>query len=417
MEKARGRFAAGLLAALLVATVAAGATEKVPVPEGVVAGNNAFALDLYARLRAQEGNLFLSPYSISTALAMTYAGARGETQKQMAQVLHFGLDQARLHPAFRALMAAITVPTRARMRRAGPPAQMFELHIANALWGQKGYPFVEAFLKTTHENYGAGLREVDFRADTEAARLAINKWVEAQTKEKIKDLIQRGVLDRMTRLVLTNAIYFKSEWQSQFRKEATREGDFTLADGAKVKVPMMRQTRYFPYAETDDLQIAELPYVGGATSMVILLPRKADGLAALEKALNAAALAGWLQGLKHRFLALSMPRFKTTSQFALGATLKQMGMPDAFDGARANFRAMGGTPEENLFISAVVHKAYVDVNEWGTEAAAATAVAMAGTGMPPKPVEFRADRPFLFLIRHRPTGSILFIGRVMNPTK
>jgi len=295
MQKRSGISGAGLLAALLVATVAAGAVEKVAVPPGVVEGNNAFALELYARLRAREGNLFLSPYSISTALAMTYAGARGNTEKQMAQVLHFALPQEKLHPAFKALIAA----TKADRRKDG-----LELHVANALWGQKGFAFLEPFLRVTRENYGAGLRTVDFKTQTEAARLTINRWVEEQTREKIKDLLQRGVLNADTRLVLTNAIYFLGDWQSPFEKRATRERPFTLLDGTVIKAPTMHQTGHFAYAEADDVQVLEMPYKSGRAAMVILLPKKKDGLPALEKALSAEALAGWLKTLRMRQVAV-----------------------------------------------------------------------------------------------------------------
>lgn len=395
---------------------ARGKTEEV-----VVEGNNRFALELYAKLRTQEGNLFFSPYSISTALAMAYAGARSETEAQMARVMHFpagpkvlpkdydgpiqqGWDQERFHSAFGAIIKDLN---------AKGEKGNYELSVANALWGQKGYGFLAEFLELIEAKYGGKLNEVDFIAATEAARQTINAWVEKETKDKIKNLIQKGVLDKLTRLVLTNAIYFKGNWARQFEEDKTKEAPFTLISGEKVDVPMMNQTAEFNYMETEDFQGLELPYVDDELSMIILLPRKVDELSNLEKLLSLEKFSGWLGRLSKRKVIVSVPKFRMTSRFGLAGVLRSMGMMDAFS-VKANFSGMNG--KRDLFISAVVHKAYVDVNEEGTEAAAATAVVMRlKSAMPAQIPVFRADHPFLFLIRDNKSGSILFIGRAMNP--
>ena len=396
----------GLAAAVAKGELAPQKEEPKPKDDrtAVVEGNSAFALDLYAKLKEQEGNLFFSPFSISTALAMTHTGARSETAAQMEKVLHFDIGQERLHPAFKALIEDLN----ARQQKGG-----YELSVANALWGQRGYGFLMEFLDLTVDNYGAGLREVDFVGDTEGARQTINGWVEKETREKIKNLIPPGVLDALTRLVLTNAIYFKGDWAAQFDKEATHDAPFTLLDGKKVEVPMMRQTEKFGYMETEGFQALELPYVKDELSMIVLLPRKVDGLAELEKSLTAENLAKWLPELRKRRVIVELPKFKMTSQFSLAKVLRSMGMTDAFSLPPADFSGMNG--KKDLFISAVIHKAYVDVNEEGTEAAAATGVVMQLTAAPTPPVLFRADHPFLFLIRDNRSGSILFLGRMINP--
>ena len=371
----------------------------------LVTGNNTFALDLYGALRKQEGNLFLSPFSISTALAMTYAGARGNTAAQMEQALHFEVKREHLHQAFAQLIEQLG----AQAREGG-----YQLSVANALWGQQGAGFLEEFLNLTEKHYGAGLRQVDFAGAAEAARRTINAWVEKETQGKIKDLLQPGVLGALTRLVLTNAIYFKGTWASQFEEGATREEPFTLATGQQVKVPMMNKTEKFGYTEAEDFQALELPYAGDDLSMVVFLPRTVDGLPALEEKLSLENLERWLGGLRRRQVQVSLPRFTMTSQFGLQEVLKSLGITDAFSLPPADFSGMNGRTD--LFISAVVHKAFVDVNEEGTEAAAATAVVAVTSAARPEPVPvFRADHPFIFLIRDTRSGSVLFMGRFMNP--
>ncbi|HUU18310.1 MAG TPA: serpin family protein [Sedimentisphaerales bacterium] len=384
----------------------------------IVTGNNKFALELYAKLCSKEGNLFFSPYSISTALAMAHAGARGVTESQMAGVLHFPVItkpdtelSSKLIPdrhQFASVFAEIIKDLNNKGKKGG-----YELRVANALWGQEGYEFLEEFLELIKNNYDGRLNEVDFVRAAETARKTINTWVEKETNNKIKNLIQKGMLDSMTRLVLTNAIYFKGNWARQFKEDRTKEAPFTLANGRKVDVAMMNQTAEFNYMETEDFQGLELPYVNDELSMIILLPKEFDGLDEFEKRLTAENLSKWMDELHNREVSVSVPKFKMTSQFGLASVLKSMGMTDAFS-PNADFSGMNG--KRDLFISAVIHKAYVDVNEEGTEAAAATAVTMKLTSVGPTRIPvFRADHPFLFIIRDNHSGSILFIGRVMNP--
>jgi serpin B len=369
----------------------------------IVTGNNQFAIDLYGHLRSHEGNLFFSPSSISIALSMTYGGAKGDTEQQMAHVLHFNLPQLQLHQAFSALL------DRLRTHATG-----IEVSIANRLWGQSGYNFLPAYLQLTKQQYGAGLGQVDFRQHTEAARQAINSWVEEQTNGKIKDLIPPGALNDFTRLVLTNAIYFKGDWAAQFDKKATKELPFHTSAGAHVNVPMMYQKHPFKYRAVDNLQILELPYVGNRLSMVVLLPKEVDGLRSLEEKLTETNLEKWTSALREQEVEVYLPKFTMTSEFSLKDVLQAMGITSAFDAGKADFSGMDG--KQDLHLSAVLHKAYVDVNEEGTEAAAATGVLIEEAMIRVTPI-FRADHPFLFLIRDNKTGSILFMGRVVNPVK
>ena len=380
------------------------ADEKKADVQSVAKSNNRFAVELYGRLREKDGNLFFSPYSIETALAMTYAGARGETAEQMAKTLHYDLPNDREHAAFGALIKQINSPGEKRG---------YQLSTANALWTQKDYPFAADFLKLTKDNYGAEAKEVDFNGATEQARKTINAWVEKQTQEKIKDLLPKGSLTVNTRLVLTNAIYFKGDWASQFKKDRTKNETFRAGD-KKIDAPFMSQKQKFGYAEDDALQVLEMPYVGKELSMVVLLPKKADGLADLEKALTADKLAAWFGRLRERETEVTLPKFKTTVEFELSDTLAKMGMPVAFT-ARADFSGMNGG-KGSLSISKVIHKAFVDVNEEGTEAAAATGVVVEPKAAKVNPV-FRADHPFVFLVRDKRSDSILFLGRIVDPTK
>jgi serpin B len=374
----------------------------------LVEGNNAFAFELYQALKGKEGNLFYSPYSISLALAMTYAGANGETAQQMADTLHFLLEQDRLHPAFNWLDAELA---KRGEGAAGKDGEGFRLNIVNAIWGQKDYSFLPTFLDVLAENYGAGLRILDFINETEKSRLAINQWVSDQTEGRIKDLIPQGAIDALTRLVLTNAIYFNAAWAYPFDKKMTADETFYLLDGGQVIVPMMKQTDSFGYAEGEGYQAVELLYDGNELSMVILLPASGD-FQTFEERLQAQKVSDIISGLQPTEVTLTMPRFEFDSEFSLKDTLAEMGMPIAFSDA-ADFSGMTGT--RDLCISEVLHKAFVSVDEAGTEAAAATAVIVGETAMPGQPVEVNIDRPFIFLIRDIETGSILFVGRVMNP--
>jgi len=368
--------------------------------ETIVQGNTEFALDLYQKLRAVEGNLFFSPYSISTALAMTYAGARGNTAVQMAQALHFLLDQEQLHPTFALLEAKL-----GDMGRKG----YIQLKVANALWPQKGFSLLEAFLALTKQYYGVLITPVDY-GDAETARCTINAWIEERTESKIQDMIPPDILDALTRLVLVNAIYFKGNWASQFAQSLTSGAPFWVTPDEQVRVPMMSQVYGFRYGEGDGLQVLELPYAGDDLSMVVLLPREIDGLADLEESLTEKNLGRWTRRLWPSKVQVFLPRFEIAFPLRLDDTLKSMGMVDAF--GDADFSGMDGT--RLLYIAAVLHKAFVAVNEEGTEAAAATAV-IARRGMPPPVPTFRADHPFVFLIRENSTGSLLFLGRVVNP--
>ncbi len=363
--------------------------------------NNEFAFDLYGKLRAEKGNLFFSPYSISTAMAMAYAGARGQTNIEMAKAMHFETG-TQFHSAFGEIIKSINT---------GGQKGKYELITANALWGQKGYEFLKEYIELIKTDYEGNLNQVDFIQETESARNTINAWVEKQTKDKIKDLIARGSLTPMTRLVITNAVYFKGNWARQFEKDSTADAPFNLTDDKNVGVPMMNKTAEFGYAEKEDFQILEMPYVDNELSMFILLPQKTDGVGELEKNLTQQNFAKWSAEMRKQKVIVSMPKFKTTSQFGLADTLKSMGMMEAFTD-KADFSGMDG--KRDLFISAVIHKAFVEVNEQGTEAAA-TGIMVGATSIGMKIPVFKADRPFVFLIRDNNTGVILFFGRIMNP--
>jgi serpin B len=389
--------------------------ETLPVIEAgdldaLVSGNTAFALDLYAALVDDYDNLFYSPYSISLALAMTYAGARGETEQEMAQTLHFDLSQAQLHPAFNALDQELA--NRGELIELPDGEQEgFQLNIANSIWGQVDYAFLGEFLDLLALNYGAGMRVVDFVEDSELARQQINDWVSDETEERIQDLIPEGVLDAATTLVLTNAIYFNAAWMDPFDEAATKDGLFFLLDGGQVDVPMMNQSEWMHYAEGNGYQLVERSYVGGKMAMDIILP-DTGAFSTIEADLDTEWLDQALSGLEGQQVALSMPRFEFESEVGLTETLQTMGMPTAFGGG-ADFSGMDGT--RNLFIGEVLHKAFVSVDEAGTEAAAATAVIMERGMAPQSPIVISVDRPFIFLIRDLQTGAVLFVGRVLNP--
>jgi serpin B len=392
----------GLFVILGIAGCDIGSDEPSPASkQAVVDGDNSFGFDLYHQLESQQGNLFFSPYSISTALSMTYAGAKGETATEMAHVLHFVPDQAQLHPAMAGVAGSL----------AGQ-ADGVRLDVANALWGQKGQPFVSAFLQLTKQYYGAGFRQVNF-GEPEAARQEINAWVEKQTQDKIKDLLGPNSLNGAT-LVLTNAIYFKGSWDHAFSKARTLKADFFTGPEQKVSVDMMHLTEKFGYFEDDRFQVLSMPYKGDAVSLIAFLPRQKEGMKAMEEQLNAGVVSDVLGKIRSTKVAVSFPKFKMTSSFQLADVLAKMGMPTLFQPGKADLSGIVVT--KDLFISKVVHKAYVDVNEEGTEAAAATAViAMRASAKAPMIPVFRADHPFVFAIRDNKTGSILFLGRVTNP--
>lgn len=387
-----------------VPTVAAGDLEA------LVAGNRTFAVDLYHAVGG-EGNMIFSPYSISLALAMAYAGARGETGTQMADVLSYTLPQERLHPAFNALDQSLNALGDVNPMEASIP---FQLSIANAAWGQQDYAFHPEYLDTLALNYGAGLRLVDFIGEPEPSRLTINDWVEEQTEGRIADLIPQGVITPDTRLVLTNAIYFYGAWAEEFMPEATRDEPFFLLDGSSVTVPMMRRTALYPYLRGENFTAVSLPYQGYRASMTIIMPDEGQ-FPAFEQALTGDRLAEIMGEMLGASVELGMPRFEFTSDLSLSDTLPAMGMPDAFDPGVADFTGIADPIPYRLFISDVIHKAFIKVDEKGTEAAAATAVVMGLGAAPMENVTLTLDHPFIFVITDQQTGSILFMGRVVNP--
>lgn len=375
--------------------------------DSLVRDNSAFAFDLYHKLAETGGNVFFSPYSISTALAMAWAGARGNTEKEMAATLRFTLSQAALHPAFGKLEA--------RLQKA-QPAGAIRLSIANSLWPQKDYPFRDDYLSLIRKHYGVAITAVDFRQAREETRKLINGWVADKTQERIKDLVPPGILDDLTRLVLVNAVYFKGKWQSRFKQSDTKAAAFRITAGKTVQAPMMTQKTDCRYASHPAFDVLELPYAGNGIAMIILLPREVEGVQRLAGELTVENVNRWIGTLAGQEVLVFLPRFKMTSMFRLDKTLASMGMADAFRNTKANFAGMDGRPDW-LYIGAVLHKAFVEVNEEGTEAAAATAVVMTEkAAMPSRVPVFCADHPFIFLIREKRTGSILFAGRLADPT-
>jgi len=375
-----------------------------------VVGNTDFAFDLYGKLKDNDpnGNLFFSPYSISTALSMTYAGARGNTEKQMAETLHFTLPNQRLYPAFGALQKQLIQEDK---------SCGYRLLLANALWLQKGEPVLKDFLDLNKQFYDAGLTLLDFKNETEKSRQIINNWVEEKTEDKIEDLILPNGVNPDTALVLTNAIYFKGEWKNKFSWWRTRHRDFKVSAKNKVEVHMMHLKKGFKYYEDEKIQALELPYKGDELSMLVLLPRETGGIKELENTLTTESLNELLSQVRQRKVDVYLPRFKITwGSFSLNKALIALGMPDAFDRDKADFTGING--KTDLWISDVFHKAWVEVNEKGTEAAAATKVGIsaAGTVNIPPPI-FYADHPFIFIIKDNRSGSILFMGRVMNPAE
>ena len=382
----------------------------------LVQGNNDFAFDLYRALSDEEGNLFYSPFSISQALAMTFAGAGGETERQMADTLQYQLPQSSLHPAFNALDQELA--SRGKDRRGTPnqgePNQYIRLNIASAVWGQHGFGFLPDFLDVLAENYGAGMRPLDFAGAPEESRARINDWVAEETGDKVKNLLRPKTIDPNTRLVLTNAIYFNASWHWPFDRRQTKMRPFHLEGGGSVDVPMMTETStdFYGYARGDGFQAVDVPYSYGEMSMTVLLPDDGE-LGSLEDSLNADLLDQIMDDIEIDYVTLTMPLFKFESEFSLGETLAGMGMPDAFD-RRADFSGMTGS--RDLLISHVVHKAFVSVDERGTGAVASTAgVVIQVSGPSKEPIPVTVNRPFIFLIRDTATGTVLFLGRVMNP--
>ena len=376
-------------------------------PDGagnVAAGNNRFAFDLYRRLATDPayagGNLFFSPYSISSALAITYEGARGTTADEIGAVLHLPTNDTLRREGFAALNAALN-------RGSGN----YTLRTANALWAEETYSFLPDYIDVAARWYGANVTNLDFIENPEGSRETINRWVEERTEDRIRDLLPPNSIDPLTRLVITNAIYFKGTWVEEFDANETREEEFRVGPNEMVLAPMMHGDAAYPYAETETLQVLEMPYAhesGNGLAMLVLLPKE-DSLTAAEEALDAERLAGLRESLIAQNVRISFPKFTLDVGYSLPPALAAMGMPTAFADDAADLSGMDGT--KDLFITGVFHKAFIDVNEEGTEAAAATGV-IAGRGVTPV---FRADHPFVFLIVEKDSGAILFMGRVVNP--
>lgn len=383
-----------------------------PRSRSFAAAANAFGLDLYAHLSAgQQGNLVFSPASIEVALAMTRAGARGATAEEMDRVLRID-DDAAAHGSAASLLRAWNDPTRTS----------YELRVVNRLFGERGYAFEAPFLALTAERYGAPLAALDFRGDADGSRQHINGWIATRTSDRIQDLLPVRSIQPDTKLVLANAVYFLGRWAHCFDPADTRPESFWAEGGREARAPLMRQTAHFRYAAVSGLKLLEMPYAGDELAMTVILPDARDGLAELERRLSVAELDRWLDALADTRVAVTLPRFRVApgESVRLDRLLGAMGIATAFT-ARADFSAMASPPhpDDRLFLGAAYHKAFVEVDEAGTEAAAATAVVMAPAGGPPRPApappEFRADHPFLFLIRDLRSGIILFLGRLVDP--
>jgi serpin B len=376
--------------------------------------NAAFAFDVYKQLILTNTNLIFSPASISIALAMTYAGAAGTTASEMASTLHFTLPPAQLHPAFDALDLALTSRGQGKLGADGGPMQV---DIVNTLWAEKTYAFRSDFLDTLAANYGAGVNLLDFLNAPDPSRLAINVWVAGQTNNKIQDLLPQGSVDSSTKLVLTDAVYFNAAWGSPFDANNTDDGSFTLLDGSSVTAKFMRSDFYgLPATQGTNFVAASLPYADDNLSLVVVVP-DAGQFSQVESSLDANTLGTLVAGLTNQVVSVALPRFKVETGTSLNDLLKALGMTSAFTQGIADFSGMDGT--QNLFIWEVMHKAFIDVAERGTEAAAATAVVMNGdASAPPAPqLVLTADRPFLYFLRDKPTGAILFMGRVLDPSQ
>jgi serpin B len=389
---------------------AAAGTEEIAA---LAAGERQFAFDMYARL-AGDGNLFFSPYSISVALGMTAGGARGNTEYEMASVLRFPTEDSSGAPMFVGRETVAASYAGLERKLAGEAAtDGYELHVANRLWGEDDYPFLQSYLDFVSAHYGAGFERADFTGDPEAERLRINAWAQENTRDRIRDLVPPGGIDSLTTLVLTNAVYFKGMWQRRFDEERTEDAPFYGATEQST-VPLMSQKAEFPYHETEDVQVIELPYEGDEISMLVVLPREESpmDLTMLESTLSPETFDVWRAAVSEREVRVYLPRFSMTWGTAdIARDLAALGMRDAFDGSRADFSGM--TDLDDLFIGPVFHKAFVAVDEEGTEAAAATAVVMKRLAVQHETV-FRADRPFMFAIVHNETGAILFMGRVLD---
>ena len=418
------RFLILQMFATLAAAMAHGATSF----DLAAKATNELGVDLHRQLATGKENLCISPYSIDSALAMTFAGADGETRTEMARVLHFPNDGS-VPASFSGLqnsleqMSAKTAELVKESKKFGGPSEPITLNIANRLFAQKGYHFREAFLSLVKQNFSGAFEPLDFVADPAGATQRINKWVADQTRDRIRDLIPGGALDKTTRLVLANALYLKAPWASEFSDNATHPEPFHVRAGTPVDVPMMRKTdKQFGYAKREGFTAVSLPYAGGDLQFLVLLPDDIDGLRGLESKLSGDMLAGCAK-LEKRDVDLYLPKFKLEPPtITLAKQFEALGMKTAFDQPKgsANFDKIAPrTPDDYLYISQIFHKTFIAVDEKGTEAAAATAVAMlTATGLrspPPPPIEVKVDRPFVYAIQHVPSGVCLFLGRVTDP--
>jgi serpin B len=371
--------------------------------------NNAFAIDFYKKAGTEPGNPVFSPYSISAAFAMTYPGAAGETARQMQKVMYWTNAAPKVASDFAELDQLLL---------AAQKEGAVQISIANALWPQKGYRFRQQYLDLLTQTFKTSLHEADFEKQPEVERLRVNEWVEKQTRDRIKGLMPVGSINNQTRLVLANAIYFKAKWGSPFKTAATHPGPFYLASGDSVNTPLMAIIDDFRFAVMPTFKLLEMPYQRGKLSMLVILPNATNGLSQLNKELSAEKLDQWIKALRTTRVSVFFPKFTVSFQLKLNDALSALGMPDAFDRNRADFAGM--TAEQPpLFMSSAMHKAFVEVTEEGTEAAAATGLVMTPTSAGPRveiPI-FRADHPFLYLIRHNPSGTILFFGRLNVPAK
>jgi len=391
-----------LITSLIISNIAFTQVEKTG---RTATGNNTFAFELYSKLASEQGNLFFSPYSISSAFAMTYAGAKGNTEQEIMKVMHFIGIQPVFHSEFNNLASEL------KSRN----SKNIEFNTANALWAQKGLNFLDDYLSITDKYYDAGLKQVDFSSSQsrDKTRKEINNWVEDQTKNKIKDLIQPGVLSPATMLVLVNAIYFYGSWDMQFAKEMTYEETFHSNDTSSFNTPFMHHKDHYKYGETDQMRMIELPYTDIDLSMMIILPKKGFQLTEIEQNLNHENYALWNSLLMKEEVRIAIPKFKMEAKYTLNKVLNEMGMTDAFSSG-ADFSGITGKKE--LFIDKVIHKAFVEVNETGTEAAAATAIMMEKSAHAHGEIKsFKADHPFVFIIKDNISGTILFIGRLTDP--
>lgn len=371
---------------------------------GVIEANEMFALDLYSKYKSKEGNVFFSPYSLSSTLAVIYEGVKGETAKEIQAILHLPDDIQKVRSDFLNINNELNKTDK-----------KYKLTLANALWTQKEYPLVDKFLTTVNTYYDGKVTSLDFKTNTENSRVTINEWVENKTNNKIKELIPTGILSPATRLVITNAIYFKADWAKQFNAENTKDGQFKLSSGSSVNAKMMNQTNYFNYGETSDLQILEMNYLGNDFSMLILLP-SGNNLSKLENIFSEAKLNEWKKSMQNREVIVTLPKFKFETKYFMAKDLKDMGMSTAFKYPEADFTGMSPTGE--LCIDEIIHQTFIEVTEYGTEAAAASAgIMVASAPTTEEPKRFIADHPFIFIIQQKNSGNILFIGRVTDPTK